>query len=75
MNEGRTLGDRLLTLTWAFDATLPITSQPQVSTATATPSHQAQLSPHSYTSVTPHSTTALLSPEETLVGNSDIVME
>lgn len=75
MNEGRTLGDRLLTLTWAFDAALPVTSQPQVSTATPTSSHQSQLSPHSYASVTPHSTTALLSPDETLVGALSIIRQ
>lgn len=68
MNEGRTLGDRLLTLTWAFDATLPITSQLPASAPTPSPSQQPQLSPHSYANVTPHSTTALLSPDETLVG-------
>lgn len=73
MNEGRTLGDRLLTLTWAFDAALPMTSQPPVNTPAPPSSHQSQLSPHSYASVTPHSTTALLSPDETLVGAFSLI--
>lgn len=73
MNEGRTLGDRLLTLTWAFDAALPITSQPPVNTAAPPSSHQPQSSPHSYASVTPHSTTTLLSPDETLVGTFSVI--
>lgn len=75
MNEGRTLGDRLLTLTWAFDAALPITSQPPVSTSAPPSSHHSQMSPHSYASVTPHSTTALLSHDETLVSAFSIIYD
>ncbi|KAK8385783.1 hypothetical protein O3P69_016511 [Scylla paramamosain] len=75
MNEGRTLGDRLLTLTWAFDAALPLTSQTPATAPAPSPSQQPQLSPHSYASVTPHSTTTLLSADETLEEITEEIVE
>lgn len=70
MSEGRTLGDRLLTLTWAFDTSLSVSSQ----SATASVAGSQHVSPHSFTSVTPHSTTPLLSPDDTLVSGAQYGM-
>lgn len=64
MSEGRTLGDRLLTLTWAFDSPLPVSSQ--ASGGVAGGHHVAT---HAYSNVAPHSTTPSLSPDDTLVSS------
>lgn len=71
MSEGRTLGDRLLTLTWVFDVALPLSSQ---STATSMAGTH-HVSTHSYTSVVPHTTTPLLSPDETLEEITEEIVE
>lgn len=63
MSEGRTLGDRLLTLTWAFDSPLPVSSQ-AAGGGVAGGHHVAT---HAYSNVAPHSTTPSLSPDDTLV--------
>lgn len=64
MSEGRTLGDRLLTLTWAFDSPLPVSSQ--AAGGVAGGHHVAA---HAYSNVAPHSTTPSLSPDDTLVSS------
>ena len=65
MVEGRTLGDRLLTVTF-FDSPLPARTQ---STASGVIGNK-HVTTHTFPSVTPHSTTPLLSPEETLVSSA-----
>lgn len=70
MSEGRTLGDRLLTLTWAFDSPLPVSSQ--AAGGVAGGHHVAA---HAYSNVAPHSTTPSLSPDDTLEEITEEIVE
>ncbi|KAK3864797.1 hypothetical protein Pcinc_029538 [Petrolisthes cinctipes] len=78
MTEGRTLGDRLLTLTWAFDASpppqLPISQQPAVVSKVMSQPQQHITTP-SYVTATPHSTTPLLSPDDAMEEITEEIVE